>query len=176
MTESNGRERTLRAPTPFAAGRRSEAFSMHRRRAAARPAGYVAVVNGKPGHYHVVVPDLPSVAVEGDTMEAALANAAGAVRQVCAETLARGELLPEPRSAEDAVHADPEMQRRIGVDSALALVPVLPEEPDRAMLDVELDADLVAAVDAAAAAAGVARADYVAAALEAALARALLPE
>ena len=171
MTDSNGRERTLRALTPFAAGRRSDAFGVHRRRAAPRPAGYVAIVAGKPGGYHVVVPDLPSVAAEGDTIEAALANAAGAVRQVCTETMARGESLPEPRSAEDAVHGDPEMKRLISVDSALALVPVLPEAPRHAIVEFDLDADVVAAVDIAAAAAGTTRTEYVAAALRAALSR-----
>ena len=69
------------------------------------------------------------------------------------------------------MHGDPQMQRLIGLDSALALVPVLPDGPSLAVVQLELDADLVAATDAAAAAVGVSRADYVAAALRDALAR-----
>jgi predicted RNase H-like HicB family nuclease len=140
-------------------------------RAAGRPAGYVAIVAGRPGNYHVVLPDLPALTARGDTMDAALADAAVAVRHWCEAAIDRGESLPEPRSAEEAVHGDPDMVRLIGEDAALALVPLLPEVPVTRTIALALDADLVAAVDELAEASGLDRADFIADALEAALAR-----
>ena len=140
-------------------------------RSAARTAGYVAIVAGRPGNYHVVLPDLPALTARGDTMDAALADAAVAVRHWCEAAIDRGEKLPEPRSAEEAVHGDPDMVRLIGEDAALALVPLLPEAPVTRTIELALDADLVAAVDVVAGASGLDRADFIADALEAALAR-----
>ena len=144
-------------------------------RAAARPAGYVAIVAGRPGNYHVVLPDLPALTAKGDTMDAALADAAVAVRHLCEAAIDRGESLPEPRSAEDAVHGDPDMVRLLSEDAALALVPLLPETPVTRTIELALDAHLVAAVDEMAGASGLDRADFVADALEAALARRVAP-
>jgi predicted RNase H-like HicB family nuclease len=143
----------------------------HDARPAARPSGYVAIVAGKPGNYHVVLPDLPALTAKGDTMDAALADAAVVVRHWCEAAIDRGESLPEPRSAEDAVHGDPDMVRLLSEDSALALVPLLPEAHLTRTIELALDADLVAAVDEVAEAVGVDRAGFIADALEAALAR-----
>jgi predicted RNase H-like HicB family nuclease len=140
------------------------------RPAVARPAGYVAIVAGKPGNYHVVLPDLPDLTAKGDTMDAALAEAAIAVRHWCEAAIDRGEKLPEPRSAEEAVHGDPDMVRLIGEDAALALVPLLPEASVTRTIELALDADLVAAVDEVAEASGLDRTDFIAEALEKALA------
>ncbi|WP_170263389.1 type II toxin-antitoxin system HicB family antitoxin [Blastochloris sulfoviridis] len=138
---------------------------------APRPAGYVAIVAGRPGGYRVVLPDLPACTAGGETIDAALADAAQVVRHWCEAARDRGEALPEPRSAEDAVHGDPELTKLLRQDSALALVPLLPDAPLAKTIELTLDADLVAAVDATAAASGLDRLAFIEDALKAALAR-----
>ncbi|ALK08692.1 type II toxin-antitoxin system HicB family antitoxin [Blastochloris viridis] len=181
INESMARERTRWRGAAFADGFTgdistllAETQTRHAEssaRAAARPAGYVAIVAGKPGNYRVVLPDLPHCTAKGDTMDAALADAAVVVRHWCEAALDRGEPLPEPRSADEAVHGDPQVVRLLGEDSALALVPLLPEVAVTRTIELALDVDLVAAVDEVAEAAGVARTDFIALALEAALAQ-----
>ena len=42
--------------------------------------GYIALIDGKPGAYGVVFPDLPGCTAMGETVDVALANAAAALR------------------------------------------------------------------------------------------------
>ncbi|WP_160140610.1 type II toxin-antitoxin system HicB family antitoxin [Blastochloris tepida] len=146
-------------------------YGARRRSAAHRPSGYVAIVAGRPGGYRVVLPDLPACTAGGETIDAALADAAQAVRHWCEAAIDRGESLPEPRSAEEAAHGDPELMKLLRQDSALALVPLLPDAPLSKTIELTLDADLMAAVDEVVVASGLDRAAFIEDALKAALAR-----
>ena len=63
---------------------------------------YVALIDGKPGAYGVVVPDLPGCTSAAATTDQALRRAVEAVRLWVEDAVADGEKLPKPRSAEAA--------------------------------------------------------------------------
>jgi predicted RNase H-like HicB family nuclease len=84
---------------------------------------YVALIDGRPGAYGVVVPDLPGCTAAAATTDQALRRAAEAVRLWAEDALADGEKLPKPRSAE-AVRRDPEVATALVRGAALVFVPV----------------------------------------------------
>ena len=57
-------------------------------------ARYVAIVDGKPGAFGVVVPDLPGCASGGRTIDNALRNAVEAVTLWVEDARADGEQIP----------------------------------------------------------------------------------
>ena len=63
-------------------------------------ARYVAIVDGKPGTFGVVVPDLPGCTSGGATVDAALRHAVEAVTLWIEDAGAEGEKIPKPRSAQ----------------------------------------------------------------------------
>jgi predicted RNase H-like HicB family nuclease len=85
---------------------------------------YVALVDGRPGAYGVVVPDLPGCSSGGRTFDEALLNAQEAVSLWADEMIAQDGEIPAPRAAETAMQ-DPDISNAIGSGSALALVPLV---------------------------------------------------
>ena len=81
---------------------------------------YVALLDGKPGAYGVVVPDLPGCTTAAATTDEALRRATEAVRLWAEDALADGEKLPKPRSAE-ALRTDPEVATALAQGAALPL-------------------------------------------------------
>ncbi len=63
-------------------------------------ARYVAIVDGKPGAFGVVIPDLPGCTSGGATIDEALRNAVEAVTLWVEDARADGERIPKPRSPE----------------------------------------------------------------------------
>jgi predicted RNase H-like HicB family nuclease len=63
-------------------------------------ARYVALVDGRPGAFGIVVPDLPGCTSGGATVGATLRNAAEAITLWIEDALVDGEKIPNPRSAE----------------------------------------------------------------------------
>ena len=63
-------------------------------------ARYVAVVDGKPGAFGVVIPDLPGCTSGGRTVDAALRNAVEAVTLWIEDARTDSEQNPKPRTAE----------------------------------------------------------------------------
>src|SRR2546423_2987938 len=61
---------------------------------------YVVIVDGAPGAYGVVVPDLPGCTSGGATIDDALRNAVEAVTLWVEDARADGEKIPKARSAE----------------------------------------------------------------------------
>ena len=61
---------------------------------------YIALVDGRPGAYGVIVPDLPGCTSGGRSTDEALRRAVEAVRLWAEDAISDGEKLPNPRSAE----------------------------------------------------------------------------
>jgi predicted RNase H-like HicB family nuclease len=69
-------------------------------------ARYVAIIDGRPGAFGVVIPDLPGCTSGGRTVDNALRNAVEAVTLWVEDARADGEQVPKPRSA-DKLRKDP---------------------------------------------------------------------
>jgi predicted RNase H-like HicB family nuclease len=123
----------------------------------------VALVDGLPGAYGVVVPDLPGCTSGGKTVDEALRNAVEAVRLWAEDALADGETLPMARDAE-TMRADPDVAREIREGAVLAYVPLVLESGRPAKANLSLDAGLLSAIDEAAAARGLTRSAFLASA------------
>lgn len=124
---------------------------------------YVALLDGKPGAYGVVVPDLPGCTSGGRTTDEALRNAVEAVRLWAEDAHADGEALPRPRAA-DALRRDADVAAALERGAALAIVPLLLDSGRPAKANLSLDAGLLAAIDEAAAAHGLTRSAFMASA------------
>ena len=114
-------------------------------------ARYVAIVDGKPGAFGVVVPDLPGCTSGGRTIDNALRNAVEAVTLWVEDARADGEQIPKPRSAEK-LRKDPEVAIALAHGGVLAYVQLL------------LDAGLLDAIDEAAERRGLTRSAFLASA------------
>jgi predicted RNase H-like HicB family nuclease len=124
---------------------------------------YVALVDGSPGAYGVVVPDLPGCTSGGKTIDDALRNAVEAVRLWAEDALADSEALPKAQDAE-TLRANPEITRAIQEGAVLAYVPLILESGRPAKANLSLDAGLLSAIDEAAAARGLTRSAFLASA------------
>ena len=69
---------------------------------------YTVLIDGEAGAYGAVVPDMPGCAAMGDTLDAAIAGVADAMRDWAEVVEGRGEAVPAPRSLE-ALRADAEV-------------------------------------------------------------------
>ena len=85
---------------------------------------YVALVDGKPGSYGLIVPDLPGCTSAAATTDEVLRTATEAVRLWAEDALADGEKLPKPRSVE-ALRRDPEVAAALAQGAVLAIVPLV---------------------------------------------------
>ena len=81
---------------------------------------YVAIVDGTPGAYGVVVPDLPGCTSGGATVDEALRHAVEAVTLWVEDARADGEKIPNPRPAEK-LRDDPQTWRRTSALYVLGL-------------------------------------------------------
>jgi predicted RNase H-like HicB family nuclease len=131
---------------------------------------YVAIVDGKPGAFGVVVPDLPGCTSAGDTIEAALTNAVEAVRLWVEDAEADGESIPEPRPVE-ALRNDPSVAEDIVGGTVLAFVPLLRESGRATRVNLSLDAGMLDAIDAEAKRRGLTRSAFLASAARDAIVR-----
>lgn len=124
---------------------------------------YIAVVDGKPGAYGVVVPDLPGCTSGGKTVDAAYSNAVEAVRLWVEDALEDGERLPHPRSLIELT-ADNEIRGALKEGAALMFVPVLRDSGRSKKANISLDAAMLEAIDDAAKAHGLSRSAFIASA------------
>ncbi|QPC43468.1 type II toxin-antitoxin system HicB family antitoxin [Kaustia mangrovi] len=124
---------------------------------------YVALIDGERGAYGVAFPDCPGCTAMGETIDEALHNAAEALSEWVADESAAGRGAPAPRSA-DELRADPEVVEAIREGAAMAVVPLVLETGRATRANVSIDAGLLAAIDEAAARAGITRSAYLASA------------
>lgn len=126
-------------------------------------ARYVAIVDGKPGSFGVVVPDLPGCTSAGGTIDAALRNAVEAVTLWVEDARADGEKIPKARSAEKLRH-DPEVAAALAEGGVLAYVPLVLDAGRPVKANLSLDAGLLSAIDEAAERRGLTRSAFLASA------------
>ena len=126
-------------------------------------ARYVAIVDGKPGAFGVVVPDLPGCTSGGATVDAALRNAVEAVTLWVEDARGEGERIPKPRPAEK-LRADSEVTAALARGGILAYVPLVLDAGRPVKANLSLDAGLLNAIDEAAERRGLTRSAFLASA------------
>jgi predicted RNase H-like HicB family nuclease len=126
-------------------------------------ARYVAIVDGAPGAYGVIVPDLPGCTSGGQTIDTALRNAVEAVTLWVEDARADGEKIPKPRSAEK-LRNDPEVVTALAEGGVLAYVPLVLDAARPVKANLSLDAGLLNAIDEAAERRGLTRSAFLASA------------
>jgi predicted RNase H-like HicB family nuclease len=116
---------------------------------------YVALVDGKPGAFGVVIPDCTGCYGMGDTIEEALDNAAEGLRDWMEAIEAQGGAAPVPRPM-DAVRAEAEADPDTG-EVLYATVPLIRDLGRPVKANLSLDSGVLAAIDATARRLGVTR-------------------
>lgn len=121
---------------------------------------YIALIDGEPGGYGVVFPDLPGCTAMADTLDQAMASAGQAVRDWIGTVEAAGHPVPMARSAE-ALRSDPEVAEALAEGASLAAILVVRTTGKPVRANLSLDQGIVSAIDAAARARGVTRSGMV---------------
>ena len=109
-------------------------------------ARYMALIDGKAGAYGVVFPDLPGCTAMGKTIDAALANAADALRGWVEVTEENGRKVPAPRALE-AVRRDPEVLQALKDGAGLVAVALVRETGKPVKANLSIDSGVLAAMD-----------------------------
>jgi predicted RNase H-like HicB family nuclease len=126
-------------------------------------ARYVAIVDGAPGAYGVVVPDLPGCTSGGETFDLALRTAVEAVTLWVEDARADREKIPKPRPAEK-LRNDPDVIAALAEGGVLAYVPLVLDAARPVKANLSLDAGLLNAIDEAAKRRGLTRSAFLASA------------
>jgi predicted RNase H-like HicB family nuclease len=126
-------------------------------------ARYVAIVDGKPGAFGVVIPDLPGCTSGGETVDKALRNAVEAVTLWVEDACADGESIPQARPAEK-LRVDPDVAAVLAAGGVLAYVPLVRDAARPVKANLSLDAGLLNAIDEAAERRGLTRSAFLASA------------
>jgi predicted RNase H-like HicB family nuclease len=124
---------------------------------------FVAIVDGAPGAYGVVVPDLPGCTSGGETIDAALRNAVEAVMLWVEDARGEGEKIPQPSPAEN-LRNRPEIAAALADGGVLAYVPLVLDAARPVKANLSLDAGLLNAIDEAAERRGLTRSAFLASA------------
>ena len=114
---------------------------------------YVALIDGKPGAYGVVIPDLPGASGMGRTVEEAIASATEGVSLWIETAAERGQHIPRPRPI-NVVRNDRDVVAALREGAILASVPLIMDTGRTVRINLSLDAGTVAAIDEAAKRAG----------------------
>ena len=120
---------------------------------------YVGVLDGGGEVWGVRIPDIPGCVGGGKTPEAAIADAAEALRDVLADKREGGFPTQQPSSLSEIVAAG-----EIGEGESAVMVPLLPNFGRTVRANVSLDAALLNAIDAAAKERGLSRSAFLASA------------
>ena len=123
---------------------------------------YFGFLDGKPGAYGIVFPDLPGCTAMGDSVEEARVNAIDAIADWVLE-MGGAEASPQPSSL-DAVMQSPKGRRAIAEGASLITVPLLIESGRSVRANISMDQGVLAAIDAAAAERGLTRSSFLASA------------
>lgn len=110
---------------------------------------YTVLIDGEPGGYGVVFPDLPGCTAMGDTVEAALTDAASAVRDWARVTELHGGTVPPARDLA-TLRQDPEVAEALAEGAALGTVVLIRDAGRPVKANLSLDAGTLAAIDEAA--------------------------
>ena len=117
---------------------------------------YIALIDGGPGAYGVVFPDLPGCTAMADTLDQAMTSAADALRDWINTVETEGNAVPAARSAE-VLRTDPEVSEALAEGASLAAILVVRSTGKPVRANLSLDEGIVSAIDAAARKRGVTR-------------------
>ena len=121
---------------------------------------YFALIDGGPGAYGVVFPDLPGCTAMGDTLDEAVTAAAAALADWVGTVESAGQAAP-PASSAEALRRDPEVVAALADGACLAAVLLVRATGKSVRANLSLDEGLVAAIDAAAHSRGITRSGMV---------------
>jgi predicted RNase H-like HicB family nuclease len=107
---------------------------------------YTVLIDGKAGAYGVVIPDLPGCHAMGKSIEEALTNAQGAMREWIGLTEDEGRSIPAPRSIE-RLRRDPEVIEALAEGAMIASVPLIRESGKPVKANLSIDSGVLAALD-----------------------------
>ncbi|HEY7298993.1 MAG TPA: type II toxin-antitoxin system HicB family antitoxin [Xanthobacteraceae bacterium] len=124
---------------------------------------YIALIDGEPGAYGVVVPDLPGAAGMGDTIDDAVASAIEGVRLWVETAIEGGKKVPPARPIE-IVRKDKAVAKALREGAVLASVPLVMNTGRAVRINLSLDSGTLAAIDEAANARGLTRSAFLASA------------
>ena len=123
---------------------------------------YVAVIEKEfETSFGVWFPDAEGCFSGGDSLEQAVANASGALRQHVEAMESAGRNPSRPRSV-DEVLADADVKASIAAGAVLFAVPLLADAGRTVRINISLDKALVDEIDAAASARGLTRSAFIA--------------
>ena len=117
---------------------------------------YTVVIDGEPGGFGVVFPDLPGCTAMGGTLDEAMASASEALRDWVQGVEAQGARVPGPRTP-DVLRADPEVATTLAEGGMMASIVLVREAGKPVRANLSLDSGVLAAIDAAAERLGVTR-------------------
>ena len=120
---------------------------------------YVGVLDGGGEVWGVRIPDIPGCVGGGATPEAAIADAAEALRDVLAHKREGGFPAPPPSTLSEIVASG-----EIGEGESAVMIPLLLDSGRTVRANVSLDAALLEAIDAAAKERGLSRSAFLASA------------
>jgi predicted RNase H-like HicB family nuclease len=120
---------------------------------------YVGVLDGGGEVWGVRIPDIPGCVGSGRTPEAAIADAAEALRDVLAHKREGGFPAQQPSSLSEIVASG-----EIGEGESAVMIPLLLDSRRTVRANVSLDAALLDAIDAAAKERGLSRSAFLASA------------
>jgi len=120
---------------------------------------YVGVLDGGDEVWGVRIPDIPGCVGGGETPEAAIADAAEALRDVAAHRRDGGFALPQPSSMTEIMASG-----EIGGGESAVMIPLLLDSGRTVRANISLDAGLLEAIDAAAKERGISRSAFLASA------------
>lgn len=117
---------------------------------------YIALIDGGPGAYGVVFPDLPGCTAMADTLDQAMTAAADSLRDWINTVESGGSPIPAARSAE-TLRTDPEVAEALAEGATLAAILVVRSTGKPVRANLSLDEGIVSAIDAAAHKRGITR-------------------
>lgn len=117
---------------------------------------YTALIDGGPGAYGVVFPDLSGCTAMGETLDEAMTAATTALADWIGTVEGGGHPVPPARAAED-IRSDPEVAAALAEGACLAAVPLVRATGRPVRANLSLDEGIVSALDAAARRSGVTR-------------------
>jgi predicted RNase H-like HicB family nuclease len=109
-------------------------------------ARYFVLIDGKAGAYGVSFPDLPGCVAMGKTMDAALTNAADALRDWVEATEEGGGKVPRARALE-TLRRDLEVKAALAAGASIATVPLVRETGKPVKANLSIDSGVLAALD-----------------------------
>lgn len=122
---------------------------------------YVGILDRSGSAWGVRIPDLPGCHGGGDSVDAAIADAASAVREWAERRVGRGRALPEARRLDEMLSA--EAPDPMAGETAV-MIPLLLDSGRSVRANLSMDAALLNDIDAAAKARGLTRSAFIAAA------------